>query len=100
MSSIPSSCLDLRYPEPDSNPDHYPTRSQKVLPVTAWFWMVSHHMQCLPTFKPLLHSIDFTQLDDGVKVTRHEGIHLGVKSGEESPDHGEYVDGIGKEVMG
>ena len=57
-------------------------------------------MQCLPTFKPLLHSFDFTQLDDGVKVTRHEGIHLGVKGGEEPPDHGEHVDGIDKEVMG
>ena len=28
MSSIPSSCLDLRYTEPYSNPDHYPTRTR------------------------------------------------------------------------
>ena len=39
-------------------------------------------------------------LCNGVKVTRYEDVNLGIKGGEEAPDHGEHVDGVGKEVMG
>ena len=62
--------------------------------------MVSHHVQCLPTLKPLLHGFNFAQLDNRVKVTRHEDVHLRVKGGEEAPDHWEHVGGVSKEGMG
>ena len=61
--------------------------------------MVSHHVQRLPAFKPLLHCFHFAQLHNRVEVAGHEDVHLRVEGGEEPPDHGEHVDGIGKEGM-
>ena len=50
--------------------------------------------------KPLFCRIHFTSLDNRVKVSRHEDVHLGVKGREEPPEHREHVDGVVKEVMG
>ena len=50
--------------------------------------------------KPLFCRIHFTSLDNRVKVSRHEDVHLGVKGREEPPEHREHVDGVGEEVMG
>ena len=50
--------------------------------------------------EPLFCCIHFTLLDDRVKVSRHEDIHLRVEGGKEAPEHREHVDGVGKEVMG
>ena len=50
--------------------------------------------------KPLFCCIHFTLLDNRVKVSRHEDVHLRVEGGEEPPEHWKHVHRIGKEVMG
>ena len=62
--------------------------------------VVSHHVQRFPTLKPLIHCFHFSWLDNRVKVTRYKDVDLRVECGEEPPDHGEHVDGVGKEGMG
>ena len=50
--------------------------------------------------KPLFCCIHFTLLDNRVKVSRHEDVHLRVEGGKEPPEHREQVDCVGKEVIG
>ena len=83
-----------------SPPSGHLDTPQSAKHVSSVLRMVSHHVQCFPTLKPLLHGFYFAQIDNRVKVTRHEDVHLRVKGGEEAPDHGEDVGGIGKEGMG
>ena len=80
------------------SPGHLRT-PQPAKHVSSVLRMVSHHVQCLPAFKPLLHGFHFAQLDNRVKVAGHEDVHLRVEGGEEPPDHGEHVSGVGKEGM-
>ena len=62
--------------------------------------MVSHHVECFATLKPLFGGIHLARFDNGIQVARHEDVHLGVKGGEEPPEHGEHLDRICKEGMG
>ena len=41
--------------------------------------MVSHNMQRLLTFEPLLHCANLTRCDGRVKIPREENVDLGVK---------------------
>ena len=56
-------------------------------------------MERLATLNPFFCCIHFTLLNNRVKVSGHEDVHLRVEGGEESPEHREKVDGIDKEVM-
>ena len=76
-----------------SRPDELPcapTLGQSCPPETtkhgdAVIRMISHHMECLSTFDPLIHGFHLADFDRRVEISRQENVHLGVKGGKKAP---------------
>ena len=59
--------------------------------------MVPHHVQSLPAFQPLVHSLQLSRCECRVEIPRHEHVHLWVEGREEPPQHWERVGGVAEE---
>ena len=72
------------------------TKIQNTVPTDSQIPSYLDHIPEGTSTRPFVH---FAQLHNRVKVAGHEDVYLRVEGGEEPPDHGEHVGGVGKEGM-